>query len=145
MTTSGVGVSKSPRKTTNIYVRKKTTRMSKNPWRKWEKSEYMNALECLLRAEKKEVKKEIGKTVHDLWLEKGMWEIDEKNLMNQTRMIKSKGWVTNTEIEAIRRKIENEGRDEVNERTIKGSDNIGDINDENVNINYEDSANEEFI
>ena len=53
-------------------------------------------------------------------------------------MIKSKGWVTNTEIEAIRRKIENEGRDEVNERTIKGSDNIGDINDENVNINYED-------
>ena len=119
--------------------------MSKNPWRKWEKSEYMNALECLLRAEKKEVKKEIGKTVHDLWLEKGMWEIDEKNLMNQTRMIKSKGWVTNTEIEAIRRKIENEGRDEVNERTIKGSDNIVDINDENVNINYEDSANEEFI
>ena len=119
--------------------------MSKNPWRKWEKSEYMNALECLLRAEKKEVKKEIGKTVHDLWLEKRMWEIDEKNLMNQTRMIKSKGWVTNTEIEAIRRKIENEGRDEVNERTIKGSDNIGGINDENVNINYVDSANEEFI
>ena len=44
-----------------------------------------------------------------------MWEIDGKNLMKQIRMIKSKGWVTNTEIETIRRKIANEGRDEVNE------------------------------
>ena len=40
-----------------------------------------------------------------------MWEIDEKNIMNQIRMIKSKGWVTNIEIETIWRKIENEGRD----------------------------------
>ena len=105
----------------------------------------MNALECLLRAEKKEVKKEIGKTVHDLWLEKGMWEIDEKNLMNQTRMIKSKGWVTNTEIETIRRKIENKGRDEVNEGTMHDSDNIANINDENVDIDHADIANEEPI
>ena len=33
--------------------------------------------------------------------------------MNQIRMIKSTGWVTNTDIETIRRKINNEGRDEV--------------------------------
>ena len=46
----------------------------------------MNALECSLRAEKKGVKKGIGKIAHDLWIEKGMW-------------------VTNTEIETIRRKI----------------------------------------
>ena len=46
-------------------------------------------------------------------------EYDEKHLMNQIRMIKSKGWVTNIEIETIRRKIENESRDEVNEGTIK--------------------------
>ena len=38
----------------------------------------MNALECLLRAEGKGVKKGIGKIVHDLWIEMGMWEIDEK-------------------------------------------------------------------
>ena len=145
-TTSGVGVSKSPRKTTTIYTRRKTkTRISKNPRRKWEKSEYMNALECLLTAEKKGVKKGIGKIVHDLWIEKGMWEINEKNLMNQIRIIKSKGWVTNTEIETIRRKIDNEGRDEVNEGTMHDSDNITDINDENVDINYADSANEEPI
>ena len=75
----------------------------------------------------------------------GMWEIDEKNLMNEIRMIKSKGWVTNTEIETIRRKIENEGRNEVNEGTMQESDNIGDINDENVDINHADSANEELI
>ena len=82
-----------------------------------------------------------GKIVHDLWIEMGMWEIDEKKLMNQIRMIKSKGWVTNIEIETIRRKIENEGRDEVNEGTIKESDNTADIYDENGNINHADSAN----
>ena len=37
-------------------------------------------------------------------------------------MIKSKVWVTNTEIETIRRKIGNEGRDEVNEGTMHDSD-----------------------
>ena len=63
--------------------------------------------------------------------------------MNQIRMIKSKGWVTNTEIETIRRKIENEGRDEVNEGKIQESDNIADINDENVDIKHADSANKE--
>ena len=65
--------------------------------------------------------------------------------MNQIRIIKSKGWVTNIEIETIRRKIENEGRDEVNEGTIQESVNIADIYDENVDINHADSANEEPI
>ena len=145
-TTSGLGVSKLPRKTSTIYTRRKTkTRTTKNPRRKWEKSEYMNVLECLLRAEEKGVKKGIGKIVHDLWIEMGMWEIDGKKLMNQIRMVKSKGWVTNIETETIWRKIENEGKDEVNESTIKKSDNTADIYDENGDINHADSANEEPI
>ena len=105
----------------------------------------MNVLECLLSAEEKGVKKGIGEIVHDLWIEMGMWEIDEKNLMNQIRMTKSKGWVTNIEIETIRRKIESEGRDVVNEGAIKESDNTADIYDENGDINHADSANEEPI
>ena len=60
------------------------------------------------------------------------------------RMIKSKGWVTNTEIETIKRKIDN-GRDEVNEGTMQESDNTADINDENVNIKHADRVNEEPI
>ena len=48
-----------------------------------------------------------------------MWEADKKNLVNQIRIIKSKGWVTNIEIETIRRKIENESRDEVNKVQYK--------------------------
>ena len=50
-------------------------------------------------------------------------------------MIKAKGWVTNTEKQTIRRKIENEGRDEVNDGARQESDNILDINDENVDFN----------
>ena len=37
-------------------------------------------------------------------------------------MIKSKGWVTNMEIETIRRKIGNQGGDEINEGTKQESD-----------------------
>ena len=56
-TISGVGLSMSPRKTTTIYTRRKAkTKISKNPTRKWEKSEYMNALECLLRAKQRSKK-----------------------------------------------------------------------------------------
>ena len=38
-----------------------------------------------------------------------------------------RGWVTNVEIETSRRKIENEGRGEVNEGTIQESDNTADV------------------
>ena len=65
--------------------------------------------------------------------------------MYKIRMIKFKGWVTNTETETIRRKIDNKGRDEVNEDTMHDSDSIADINDENVDINRADSANVEPI
>ena len=60
-------------------------------------------------------------------------------------MIKSKGRLRNIETEIIRRKTENESRDEVNEVTIQESDNTADINDENVDTNHEDTVNEEPI
>ena len=47
----------------------------------------------------------------------------------------------NIETETIRRKIENESRDEVNEGTIQESDNTAYINNENVDTNRADSAN----
>ena len=47
----------------------------------------------------------------------------------------------NIETETIRRKIENESRDEVNEGTIQESDNTAHINDENVDTNRADRAN----
>ena len=65
--------------------------------------------------------------------------------MNQIRMIKSKGWVTNAEVETIRRKIENEGRNEVIDGWIQENDNTVDIYDENDDINHADSGNEEPI
>ena len=51
--------------------------------------------------------------------EKEMQEINENNLLNQIRMIKSTCLVINVEIEKTMRKIENEGRDEVNDGTIQ--------------------------
>ena len=69
-----------------------------------------------------------------MWIGKGMRETDESNVMNQIRMIKPKGWVTDVEIETIKRKIENESSDDVNDGTIQENDNTTDIYDENHNI-----------
>ena len=49
-------------------------------------------------------------------------------------MIKSKGWVTNTEIDTIRRK---KGRNKVDEGPVQESQNIADTDDENVDINHQ--------
>ena len=69
-----------------------------------------------------------------MWIGKGMRETDESNVMNQIRMIKPKGWVTDVELETIKRKIENESSDDVNDGTIQENDNTTDIYDENHNI-----------
>ena len=53
--------------------------------------------------------------------ENSVWFVDRegnvgnwwKNLMIRIRMIKSKGWITNMEIETIKIKTDNEGKDEV--------------------------------
>ena len=60
-------------------------------------------------------------------------------------MIKSKGLVTNIEIETIRRTIENDGRDEPNEGTMQESDNAAGNYEEDVDINHADTVNEEPI
>ena len=56
--------------------------------------------------------------MHDLWIEKGMWETDEKKSNEPNKNDTSKGWVTNIEIKITRRKIENEGRNKVNDSTV---------------------------
>ena len=60
--------------------------------RKWEKLDYEVAIECRIRAgENYGVKRGLGKKVHIYWMEKNMFEITEKNLMNRIRAIMTKG------------------------------------------------------
>ena len=76
-----------------------------------------------------------------------VWFVDREgnvgNWWKKSNEPSTKGCVANTEIETIRWKIDYEGRDEVNEGTMQESDNIEDINHDNVVINHVDSANEE--
>ena len=78
-----------------------------------------------------------------------VWFVDREgnvgNWWKKSNEPSTKGCVANTEIETIRWKIDYEGRDEVNEGTMQESDNIEDINHDNVVINHVDSANEEPI
>ena len=60
-------------------------------------------------------------------------------------MIKSKGLVTNIDIETLRRTIDNDGRDEPNEGTMQESDNTAGNYEEDVDINHADTVNEEPI
>ena len=62
-------------------------------------------MECFLRAQKGG--RGVGKRTLDLWLDRGMFDISENNLMNRIRVIKKKQWLTSVEIEEMKRLIEN--------------------------------------
>ena len=73
------------------------------------------AIKCNIRAENDGIMRGLGKKVHGYWTEKNMFEISEKNLINQIRTIMSKRWLIEVEIETVNRKVKSEK--EVEERT----------------------------
>ena len=94
------------KKTTTIYTRRKTKAIvSINSSREWEKSEYN-----LLRAKKIRVKKGIGKIAHDLWIEKRMWEIYEKNQLMKKINEPNK----NNQVQRLGKKYRNRNKKEKN-------------------------------
>ena len=88
-----------------VLGRQPTTVHDKTVKRKWSKADYKVAMECFLRAQKGG--RGVGKRTLDLWLDRGMFDISENNLMNQIRVIKKKQWLTSVEIEEMKRLIEN--------------------------------------
>ena len=88
-----------------VLGRQPTTVHDKIVKRKWSKADYKVAMECFLRAQKGG--RGVGKRTLDLWLDRGMFDISENNLMNQIRVIKKKQWLTSVEIEEMKRLIEN--------------------------------------
>ena len=88
-----------------VLGRQPTTVHDKIVKRKWSKADYKVAMECFLRAQKGG--RGVGKRTLDLWLDRGMFDISENNLMRQIRVIKKKQWLTSIEIEEMKRLIEN--------------------------------------
>ena len=94
------------KKTTTINSRRKTKAIvSKKSSREWEKSEYN-----LLSAKKIVVKKGIGKIAHDLWIEKRMWEIYEKNQLMKKINEPNK----NNQVQRLGKKYRNRNKQEKN-------------------------------
>ena len=105
--TSDFGVSRLPKsKRVNYYTGRKPTTRSGGAKRKWSKEDYKFAVECKLRAEMHGYTRGTGKVALKYWEEGGKFEMTENKLMNQTRMILRKGWLTPLETESIKRKIE---------------------------------------
>ena len=47
-----------------------------------------------------------------IWDEKGLFQANEQRIVDQARMIRVNGWLTDIEIEEIRRRIESAGEQE---------------------------------
>ena len=71
--------------------------------KKWTQVENEVAMECYLRSEPE--KRGYRKRVVELWRQKDMAEISEQRLMDQIRQTKKKGWLSQLEIERIKRRI----------------------------------------
>ena len=93
-----------------LYSIKESKSRKRSSKRKWTKDEYEIAVECKFQAEWEGVTRGVGRRAHELWIGKGMFDIDEKKLMNQIRIIVNKGWLTQVELENIRRRISERGQ-----------------------------------
>ena len=71
--------------------------------KKWTRVENEVAMECYLRSEPE--KRGYRKRLAELWRQKDMMEVSEQRLMDQVRQIKKKGWLSQLEIERIKRRI----------------------------------------
>ena len=98
-----------------------------------------------IKRREKKSQKGIGKITHNLWIEKGVWEIYEKKPNEPNKNDQVQRSCSKYRNRIHQQKMEKERRDEVNEGTMQQTDNIADINDDNVDINQADSANEEPI
>lgn len=72
--------------------------------RKWSKANYEVLIECHEKA-LLEGGRGVGRRTLVAWEERGLFTMRENALMNQLRMIRKKGWLTEVEIGAIRRRV----------------------------------------
>ena len=100
---------RSEHRTVRLYTGKKTLKKRKvGSRRKWTNKDYEIAVECRFRVEAEGIHHQIGRNVHECWKEKNMFDIEENILMNQIRTIIKKGWLTDIELETIKRRVESE-------------------------------------
>ena len=72
----------------------------------WTRQENEFVMECYLRSGPE--RRRYRKRMHDIWRSKGIFEVTEQRLMDQIRQIKKNKWLSNLEIENIKRRIEEE-------------------------------------
>ena len=82
--------------------------------RKWSKNDNKIAMDCYIKSEPD--KRGYRRRMISLWQDKGMFEISEQRLADQISTIKRNQWLTNVEIEEMRRIVqaESDGTDIVN-------------------------------
>ena len=135
--TSGVRNVKLP-KQRKLYTRKKGQgNRNDGTRRKWTKEDYVMAMECKFRAENVGITWGLGRKVHEYWNQKGMFEIEEKILMNQIRAIVSKGWLTQLEMETIKRNVRRGSQNEEVTEIVDMQEEVVDLPEPNISMQEE--------
>ena len=78
--------------------------------KKWEKEVNKVVIECWIRSDP--TTRRCRKRMKKIWDEKGLFQANEQRIVDQARMIRVNGWLTEIEIEDIRRRIEGAGEQE---------------------------------
>ena len=74
--------------------------------KKWTQEENWIVMECYYRSKPKI--NGYRQPMHAIWRDKCMFNITEQRLMDQQSQIRKKQWLTNSELEVIQRRIEDE-------------------------------------
>ena len=72
--------------------------------RKWSQIDNRTVMQCFYLS--KTGKREYRKRMHSLWMERSMFQVIEQRLVDQANQTQKKKWLSNIELEEIKRNIE---------------------------------------
>ena len=100
--------------------------------RKWSHEENRVVMECLYNSNPKKIG--YRKRMHNLWIEHGMFVITEQRLVDQKSQIIKKKWLSELELEAIRRSIDDAEYGQVGNVIDGGNDRTMEDDEENQQV-----------
>lgn len=110
---------------------------------KWSKEVNRIVMRCFYKSEPN--KRGYRKSTMDAWKEIGVFEVTEQRLADQSRAIRTNGWLSEVELEDIQRYLQTgDEANTLNEENTQTTANDSELNEVNERVNNGDDYNRRF-
>ena len=106
--------------------------------KQWTREDNRTVMECYFTSEPN--KRGYRKRMVNIWRSRNLAQVSEQRLLDQVRQIRMKGWITELEMEEIKRQMANESNRGDNERQGESLDSDANIRREEIQIECDESV-----